>query len=403
MAQRKNGHRKRSIMKKNTISIYQLFPYEKIEHGEEIILYGFGKIGKRYLAQIEETGYCKVKYIIDQNAEAYQDFRIPVHTVDFLKNGEKAPVVVSVYSPQSRRDIINSVKKQGIPEEQIIIGTHRVAVEEGMEGNLDLVQLVYVSEEEARRKFGDKFLDFWGNLKEKLKIQRILEKPLIRMGKEDDGGYIMVEDFKLGGIAYSFGIGGDVSWDMDLAKRGYDVFMYDHTIEALPCKHKRFHFRKKGIADSADISKDLHSLEYYLKENGHENQSGMILKMDVEGAEIGFLRLVEQDTLKKFDQIIMELHRLESEKYWDQILLAVEKLNTTHSLFHIHANNHANVVWVEKKPCPGLLELSFVKKGIYRMEPAEELMLPLEIDRACLKELPDISMNGWNDTWETRV
>lgn len=387
-------------MKTNTVSIYPLFPYEKIEKGEEIILYGFGKIGKRYLAQIEETGYCKVKYIIDRNASAYSGFRIPVYPVEALRGTEKAPVVVSVYSKSARRDILNALEKQGIRKEQVVIGDHRVAVEEGMTGDLELFQIRYFEEEEAHGALGSEFFDFWGRLKKELKVQKVLGKSFVRVGKEDDGGYIMIDDFKADGIAYSFGISDDVSWDKDMADRGYYVFLYDHTIQALPCEHKNFHFKREGIADSVNASPELHSLEYYLKENGHEKQSGMILKMDVEGAERGFFCLVESDTLEKFDQIIIELHGLFSEKNWASLLMAVKKIRQTHSLFHIHANNHGDVVWIGGKPCPALLELSFVRNGLYQMEEAKELGLPLELDRACLKEFPDILMNHWNDEWE---
>ena len=57
----------------------------------------------------------------------------------------------------------------------------------------------------------------------------------VRVGGDNDGGYVMLDDFKRKiEAAYSFGIGSDVSWDEAMACRGIDVFMYDHTIEELP-------------------------------------------------------------------------------------------------------------------------------------------------------------------------
>ncbi|MDR2776538.1 MAG: hypothetical protein LBB17_00620 [Puniceicoccales bacterium] len=55
----------------------------------------------------------------------------------------------------------------------------------------------------------------------------VVDKNLVRIGCDHDGGYIMVDDFGKCDAAYSFGIGNDVSWDLDIAKRGIDVFMYD--------------------------------------------------------------------------------------------------------------------------------------------------------------------------------
>lgn len=383
-------------MKKNTVSIYQLFPFEKIRHGDEIVLYGFGKIGRRYLSQIEETGYCRVKYIIDQRASEYKGFRIPVHTIDFLDSDEKVPIVISVYSETKRNDIVAALTHKGICKEQLVIGNHRVAVEEGSIGGSDLFQIYYLTKTEAREKFGPGFLDFWKELGEQTRIKKVLGKQLVRVGKEDDGGYIMIDDFKPGGVAYSFGISDDVSWDMDMSDRGYEIFMYDHTISRLPCEYKGFHFFKKGIADLLDAPRELDTLEHYLEENGHDDRSGMILKMDVEGAERGFLNLVGRGTLEKFDQIMFELHGLLSGKYDGVILSALKKLNETHEIYHIHANNHGDVAWIEDEPFPELLELSYVKKGLYRTEEAENLRYPLEVDRACLKEFPDIALGDWN-------
>jgi hypothetical protein len=68
----------------------------------------------------------------------------------------------------------------------------------------------------------------------------------VRMGKKFDGGYVMLDSFNRQNVdaAYSFGIDNDVSWDLDMARRGIDVFMFDHTISKLPRDHTKFHFFK---------------------------------------------------------------------------------------------------------------------------------------------------------------
>lgn len=68
----------------------------------------------------------------------------------------------------------------------------------------------------------------------------------IRVGRHGDGGYLML-NYMQGGIAYSFGINDDVSWDTDMANYGYDVYMYDHTIDRLPLDNPNFHFHKCGL------------------------------------------------------------------------------------------------------------------------------------------------------------
>ena len=45
-----------------------------------------------------------------------------------------------------------------------------------------------------------------------------------------DGGYLMYLPMSENKTAYSIGINDDVSWDDAAADMGYEVFMYDHTI-----------------------------------------------------------------------------------------------------------------------------------------------------------------------------
>ena len=91
--------------------------------------------------------------------------------------------------------------------------------------------------------------EYYRELHSLLHIAKVEGFDLVRTGKHNDGGYIMLDDFHAENIAYSFGICDDVSWDKDMASRGYDFFMYDHTIDRLPEENPRFHWSKLGIAD----------------------------------------------------------------------------------------------------------------------------------------------------------
>lgn len=56
-----------------------------------------------------------------------------------------------------------------------------------------------------------------------------MEKNNVRIRKEGDGGYILLNDFEniyFISIAYSFGIRNNVSFDFELAEKNIDVFMY---------------------------------------------------------------------------------------------------------------------------------------------------------------------------------
>ena len=247
--------------------------------------------------------------------------------------------------------------------------------------------------------------EWYDRLRLLLKIKKVVGKNFVRLGKFNDGGYIMVDNFNVsgGGIAYSFGINRDVSWDTDMVKHGYDVFMYDPTIDALPYNHDKFHFFKEGIGGAKDEKKSLDTLENFIKTNGHEKKSNMILKMDVEGAEWDFLSTVTSETLSKFDQMTFEFHhfvRPKTQAEMDRVVDCLCKINRTHSLVHLHANNYGWFISIDDKILfPDTLELNYVKTSNYELDYDENICLPTTLDEVNNPKLPDIPLGLWNQKY----
>ncbi|MBQ6132277.1 MAG: FkbM family methyltransferase [Selenomonadaceae bacterium] len=269
--------------------------------------------------------------------------------------------------------------------------------------NVSIFKIVQVNGEIFR--LIDEFnvnMEYYELLRERLKVKRVLGKNFVHVGKKYDGGYIMVNNFNTsdGGIAYSFGIESDVSWDLDMAQRDYDIFMYDPTINALPQEHERFHFFKEGILGVEVPEKSMHTLDYFIKRNGHENKSNMILKMDVEGAEWSFLSTVTSETLNQFDQILFEFHDLTAPKdqsVMNATLACISKINRTHSLIHLHGNNWSKTLHLDNKILfPGALELTYVKTSNYELVDDENIYLPTPLDYSNNSEVPDIPLGYWN-------
>lgn len=50
-----------------------LFPFDKVKKGSNIIIYGYGKVGKTYIQQLEKLNFCNVICIVDSAYEKYQD------------------------------------------------------------------------------------------------------------------------------------------------------------------------------------------------------------------------------------------------------------------------------------------------------------------------------------------
>ena len=242
-------------------------------------------------------------------------------------------------------------------------------------------------------------VEYYESLRARLHMKKLVGKNLVRVGRANDGGYIMVDDFK-SNVAYSFGISDDVSWDWDMALRGYEIFMYDPTIDGLPQENARFHFFKEGIAGFEFRDKNLNTLEHFIKRNGHEDKDNMILKMDVEGAEWSFLATVSSETLSKFDQMVFEFHDIiapKDQSVMNATLACINKINRTHSLVHLHANNCGSLMILDDKILvPNILELTYVKTSNYELVDDENIYLPIPIDAPNNKSHPEIPLGFWN-------
>jgi hypothetical protein len=197
---------------------------------------------------------------------------------------------------------------------------------------------------------------------------------LVRVGGNEDGGYVMLNEFPDDSVAYSFGIGGDISWDADIAKKNIEVYMYDPTIDALPYNgtyhsDRHFHFFKTGICGKNNNFENLKTFEQLLKINGHENEKNIILKIDTEGAEWDSLPDVSEETMERCNQIVVEFHRLnqmiDDEKY-KKICDLLKKINKTHQSVHLHGNNCDSYEIIDGVPIPNVIEVTYARKSNHK-------------------------------------
>ena len=239
--------------------------------------------------------------------------------------------------------------------------------------------------------------EYYTELKKLLKIKRLVDYPLIRIGEQNrDGGYIMANNFQPDGVAYSFGICNDVSWDLAMARYDYDIFMYDHTIDKLPFTNSKFHFFKEGISGKDENNKPLKTLKTYIENNNHSKTKNMILKMDVEGSEWDFLETVDTKTLKQFDQIVFEMHNIVRPSYAKRVLKLLEKLNKTHQLIHLHGNNSGYLLTVGDTIFPDVIETSYVNKNNYDTIDDDFVVLPSPLDKPNDMGRSDVPLGLWN-------
>ncbi|WP_037376858.1 FkbM family methyltransferase [Selenomonas sp. AB3002] len=265
------------------------------------------------------------------------------------------------------------------------------------EGKLESLRAMWVAE--TMSKYEDisssKLFRSIRGLRELMHTKRPVDKQLIRTGRGEDGGYIMLDDFESCKVAYSFGIADDVSWDKYMAERGIDVYMYDHTIEGLPEENQHFHWQKTGVAGVYDSAvPELRTLPQLMEDNGHTGRSGMILKMDVEGAEWEVFRNLPAGFLNCFDQILLELHDMNSLEKYQDIAASLKTLNETHQLVHVHGNNCAHYLMCNGLVVPGAMECTYISKEKYSFK-EDETFYPDELDASNDRRWPDIMLGRW--------
>ena len=191
-----------------------------------------------------------------------------------------------------------------------------------------------------------------------LRPKDVYGKKKVRIGKEGDGGYVLLNDLENISIAYSFGIFNDVSFDLELAEKNIDVFMYDHTIQKLPFYNKKFHWKKFGLTGIKTNDFFMKTLKQLIYENDHINEKNMILKLDIEGSEWNVFSEVSGAILKQFKYILVEFHF--NNTYESQYIKIFKKLNRTHQIFHLHCNNCGLMVKFDGYNICNSLEVSFI-------------------------------------------
>ncbi|EUB96538.1 hypothetical protein PMI07_001437 [Rhizobium sp. CF080] len=204
-----------------------------------------------------------------------------------------------------------------------------------------------------------------------------------RVGRAYDGGYIMVKHEAKSRTAYSLGINRDVSWDLAMAERGYDVYQYDHTIIKLPVNHPRFHFRRLGITGMSLVNDELSSLEIEIANNAHSEHHDMILKIDIEGHEWDVFNEIPEEDLSRFTQILIECHgfsKMHKLFWYRKARQALQRLATSHQVVHVHGNNNSPMVVLGGVAVPQTLELTWLRRDICEFAPCTR-NFPTDLDQ----------------------
>lgn len=101
------------------IDVEQLFLFELIEKGSEVILYGMGKWGRSYLQQITETDYCKVLAFSDKKQMlSYEG--IPYVKPENVKDIKSDYVIIAALDKRLIQEIYGELVEGGVSKERIV-------------------------------------------------------------------------------------------------------------------------------------------------------------------------------------------------------------------------------------------------------------------------------------------
>jgi hypothetical protein len=196
-------------------------------------------------------------------------------------------------------------------------------------------------------------------------------RPLIRIGGDGDGGYLVADD--LDGIAACFspGVAAMADFELAMADRGIPSFMADASVAGPPVSSPYFHFVPKFLA--ASPSADCITLEDWVSASAPAGD--LLLQMDIEGAEWEVLLATPSAVLRRFRIMVIELHHLHRlfDGFSGRLLTAaLNKVLADFHVVHAHPNNALPAETRNGVTIPRLLEITLLRKdravGPYRSD-----------------------------------
>jgi hypothetical protein len=225
---------------------------------------------------------------------------------------------------------------------------------------------------------------------------RCCEAPLIRVGGEGDGGYLIPDD--LAGIEYCFSPGVNYTADFEnaLAERNIRSFLADYSVPRPPVMRPEFVFDRKFIG--ANENEKFMTLSGWVNKYLAGYTGDLLLQMDIEGAEYEVVLSTPLELLASFRIIVLELHWLE--RLFDPVAYAImkscfEKLLSRFYVVHMHPNNCGGVIDYNGIEIPDVMEMTLYNRnrgapGMFRSD------YPHALDVDNCKDRPSVILpSGW--------
>ena len=234
----------------------------------------------------------------------------------------------------------------------------------------------------------------------KLTQPKLTKFPLIRLGENHDGGYVIAPIFE-SNLCLNLGVGFEVSADLDLIRRDFRIYAFDGTVPNPLPEVPSYNFTQKNIGYTQE-GETFITLKEIFKKYPKLDDLDLIL-IDIEGFEHQVLH-EEIDFVVKAKQIVVEFHGLEllaDSKFAESFIHTLKQLTKTHAPIHVHANNAGGALPLGGSSWPTILEVTFLLKKLCT-EKVNYGPFPSLLDFPNSNQRPDVDLNpfyGLNKTY----
>lgn len=110
----------KSVYQIDNIAMHYIFPYECVEKGSKIILYGAGIVGRAYQKCIQGGDYAKIVMWVDRDWENKSDYPMAVENPQLISTVSYDYIVVAIENEEIAAGIVDELRNGQIPTEKII-------------------------------------------------------------------------------------------------------------------------------------------------------------------------------------------------------------------------------------------------------------------------------------------
>ena len=187
--------------------------------------------------------------------------------------------------------------------------------------------------------------------------------PLVRIGPDSDGGYLVPDDLSELAAVFSPGVEKEARFELFFAERGVPCYLIDYSIQEAPLSHKNIFFSRLYLGSRP--APHFITLEDWVARNQPDSRD-LLLQMDIEGGEWDVLESTPLGILTKFRIMVIELHNfssiLASRTKFKMVENVFEKLLSEFAIVHIHANNCCRSETIFGIPVPRVVEMTLIRR-----------------------------------------